>query len=1037
MGMPAAADTGQSIVADQATAQPDDREARTVTLITGDRVHVQDNEPKAIVRAQGRENIRFNVQRRNNHTYVIPEDAMDLVASGQVDRRLFDVTGLIQFGYDDARRKTTPVLVTQQLGVQNARELASTGLSKAEAPRTTASWQALAGNNTKVWLDGLRKPSLDRSTKQIGAPAAWEAGYTGKGVKVAVLDTGVDDKHPDLKGKQLVEKNFTEDPDNTDTVGHGTHVASTIASGDAKYRGVAPDAQILDGKVCMEFGCAESWILDGMNWAAEQGADVVNLSLGGTDTPEIDPLEDAVNKLSAQHGTLFVIAAGNSGGFEPVSSPGTADAALTVGAVDRDDSLAPFSSRGPRKGDGAVKPDVTAPGVGIVAAKAGTSDHIAYSGTSMATPHVVGAAALLKQQHPDWKGAQIKAQLVASAKPNPANTAYEQGSGRIDVAKAITQTVTADPVSVGLGNQPWPHNDDTPVTKDITYRNTGKTDVTLDLTIDTKAPGGMFTVSPAKLTVPAGGTATAKVTGDSRVGTADGTFSGAIVATSGSTSARTPIGLNREVESYNVTVNTKGRDGKPTGNGRTILIGLEANSWVDVPRDPDGSVTVRVPKGHYYAEAAIFGGDQSKPVIDLESNADLNVTGDMTLDWDATKAKPIAITGPDAEAKPTDAVVVQSRKTKLGSFSSGFILPGFDGMGIAGFGQKLSGDEFTVTFNAGFASADATRHGYTFAETGILPTGYTRKVAKSELAEVRTKIGPVLAGRKVYFGLGAEGGSGMSVTSLYPASAPGSVKYLVNTPAGVRWGATFWQLDGDKFPPEVTLGRPGKAYRAGKAYDERINFAVFGPTVSSRYANIGRHGDDIGVSVPMHADQADGFGNTYAFDSAFTKLYRDGKLIAQSPYPANGFFERVPAGPATFKVESEVTRGVAETSTKVATAWTFKSDTVTGAEFKAAPMSVVRFEPELSDSNSAPAGKTFRVPLRVEQSKSAGNGRIRSLTVEASYDDGKTWQRVPVIGRTALLHHPGQAGFVSLRAKATDTKGNCSEVTIVRAYKIG
>lgn len=112
-----------------------------------------------------------------------------------------------------------------------------------------------------------------------------------------------------------------------------------------------------------------------------------------------------------------------------MGSPGSADAALTVGAVDKDDKLAPFSSIGPRTGDGAVKPDVTAPGVAITAAAAPGSTldtrpgtphpapgYLQIDGTSMATPHVAGAAAILKQQHPDWKSAELKGALTASAK---------------------------------------------------------------------------------------------------------------------------------------------------------------------------------------------------------------------------------------------------------------------------------------------------------------------------------------------------------------------------------------------------------------------------------------------------------------------------------------------------------------------------------------------------------------------------------------------------------------------------------------------
>src|SRR5690606_16016887 len=120
-----------------------------------------------------------------------------------------------------------------------------------------------------------------------------------------------------------------------------------------------------------------------------------------------EPQDQAVDQLTAQTGALFVIAAGNSGpNSQTVSSPGSADTALTVAAVDRSDRLANFSSRGPRRGDGALKPEIAAPGVGIVAARAGGAQigdlYTSSTGTSMATPHVAGAAAILAQKYPDW-----------------------------------------------------------------------------------------------------------------------------------------------------------------------------------------------------------------------------------------------------------------------------------------------------------------------------------------------------------------------------------------------------------------------------------------------------------------------------------------------------------------------------------------------------------------------------------------------------------------------------------------------------------
>lgn len=283
----------------------------------------------------------------------------------------------------------------------------------------------------RIWLDGRVDATLDRSTGQINAPAVWKAGYDGTSVKVAVLDTGVDQTHPDLAGRISQAKDFSGSSGTGDVFGHGTHVASTVggtgaASGGTR-KGVAPGADLLIGKVLGDDGYGtESQVIDGMEWAAAEGAKVVNMSLGSDEVSDgTDPMSLAVDELSSTSGALFVVAAGNSGeqGQETIGSPGAADAALTVGAVDRDDSLAPFSSRGPRHGDRAVKPDVTAPGVGIVAARAaGTTMgepvdqyYVAASGTSMATPHVAGAAALLAQAHPTWSGQRLKDALISTA----------------------------------------------------------------------------------------------------------------------------------------------------------------------------------------------------------------------------------------------------------------------------------------------------------------------------------------------------------------------------------------------------------------------------------------------------------------------------------------------------------------------------------------------------------------------------------------------------------------------------------------------
>ncbi len=208
-----------------------------------------------------------------------------------------------------------------------------------------------------MWLVGKRRPTLDLSVPQVGAPAAWMAGHVGKGVKVAVLDTGYDAKHPDLGGGVVAAaKDFTGSEDGVrDVEGHGTHVASTIAgrgtASTGRFTGVAKGATLLIGKVCGPDGCPEDAILAGMEWAAVNGAKVVNLSLGGPPSDGGDLLADAVNHHTAADGMLFVVAAGNDGPDpETIGSPGTADAALTVGSVTKAGQLSEFSSQGPRVG---------------------------------------------------------------------------------------------------------------------------------------------------------------------------------------------------------------------------------------------------------------------------------------------------------------------------------------------------------------------------------------------------------------------------------------------------------------------------------------------------------------------------------------------------------------------------------------------------------------------------------------------------------------------------------------------------------------
>ena len=438
---------------------------------------------------------RFHLSVRNNELHVLPSDVLQLVPN-LLDPQLFNVSSLVRQGLDDASSASIPLIVVRPgrapgavrlPGAQSSRELTSidatavaagksqvAGLGPAlhqvaaSSHRTVAEAGPLAGV-TKIWLDRRIDVALDRSTGQIGAPAAWQAGLDGSGVRVAVLDTGIDDQHPDLAGQVVAARDFSTDQHPRDQHGHGTHVASIVAGTGAasggSRRGVAAGADLLNGKVLDAEGYGlTSWVIAGMEWAAaEMDADIVNMSLGLlADSTDGALMDQAVDRLTADHGTLFVAAAGNDGCDACLNSPGSAAAALAVGAVDRDDRLASFSSRGPVAGTHALKPDLTAPGVGIAAARAenaalgGAGDYLELSGTSMATPHVAGAAALLAQARPELDPAGLKAALMSTAVPGDDLTAYQQGAGRVDVAAVVASPLLAVTAAVDFGYFPFP-----------------------------------------------------------------------------------------------------------------------------------------------------------------------------------------------------------------------------------------------------------------------------------------------------------------------------------------------------------------------------------------------------------------------------------------------------------------------------------------------------------------------------------------------------------------------------------------------------
>ncbi|MEU8226398.1 S8 family serine peptidase [Kribbella sp. NPDC048915] len=969
---------------------------------------------------------------------------------------------------------------------------------RADADHLDRLWPRLrdsvtADDEARVWLDARIPLALDTSRNLVGAPPAWDAGYDGTGRTVAVLDTGVDAGHPDLVGKVRASKDFTGEGQ-ADVGGHGTHVAATIAGTGAAssgaYRGVAPGATLLDGKVCGVQDCLTSAILEGMEWAAEQGAQVVNMSLGGWNQPGLDPMELAVERLTASHDVLFVTAAGNLGAASNVSSPASAPSALAVGAVDDDRAIASFSSRGDV--DGLVKPEIVAPGVGITAARSsaspGSGPYLELSGTSMATPHVAGAAAVLAQRHPDWSAAQLKSGLVGAASPLPEAPSVAQGAGLLDIGRAVAETVVAAPSAVMFGRV-W-DLPDAPVTRAVTYRNSGSEPVTLKLSFapttsdGAPAPAGMFQLSADEVTVPANGSAQVEVTVVPRVEVPEGYVGGRLVATAGAAArVSTPVGLLRDQAAFDVTLRQVPRPGAGPAYAYAFAFGLDRSSYayISAPVDADGT-ELRLRAGRHIVVHGIETDEHSSLLVQPELVVD---RPDQEVIVDARKARPISITLPDPRARLRFAEVATSMpKTytdELGSTTAdyAYLMTGkydqsdpFAGehFGQAGPNRDYDGvtTELSTTWSrprADGSLADSPEvYFLNWFGSGRAYSGSVERVRANQLATVTSTYAAQAQG--------ARGAVSMNGTRENGADAPNSLEMSFPLPfkrtehynnERVRWERHFLEMAPGLVELAASVQEP-KHYVPPRRYTEAVNEGVFAPSVAAPTHGgwARRVGNTMVVRPPTFADGAGRIGDA-ATTQESTTLYRNGVKVAAAPRsgyrmdcddlpPAIALDELCPTGltadvtaaDGLYRLVVAAERGAPHAlSTRVTADWTFRSATVAGERPKPLPLTTLRFAPDLDAHNAAPAGRTFTLPVLAEPQPGSAAGTVRDLAVDVCYDDGATWQPAHMVAQgpggrfMARLRHPKAAGFVSLRAHATDTRGNTVKQTVIRAYRIG
>ena len=384
------------------------------------------------------------------------------------------------------------------------------------------------------------RATLEKSALQIGANRVWtELGETGDGVKVGIIDSGIDYLHPALgegfgSGKKVAGgfDFVNNDADPMDDYGHGTHVAAIVAGNSASLKGVAPGATLYAYKVLNNAGNGKmSDILAAVERCVDPNGDgdtgdrldVVNMSLGSDGGTPDDPGAVAVNNAVA-FGTLFVVAAGNAGqampppgkennyyhnGSATIGSPGTAERAITVGAVDSVEALAWFSSKGPNLFTFGIKPDVVAPGVQINSAYPGAQTK-RMNGTSMAAPMVAGVAALLKGLHPGWSTERFRSAIINTARDG-GMSAYKQGGGRVRAFHAASVQSWLQPALLSLGlDDPsqgtWTRKDT------VTVMNERGTAQSYTIVVPPTPTGVALSAVPSNFIVPAGGSVPVVIT---------------------------------------------------------------------------------------------------------------------------------------------------------------------------------------------------------------------------------------------------------------------------------------------------------------------------------------------------------------------------------------------------------------------------------------------------------------------------------------------------------------------------------------------
>ncbi|GAB3456670.1 S8 family peptidase [Actinophytocola sediminis] len=1044
-----------------------------VTLITGDTVTLTeraDGQPAVSVR-QAAGTRAVTTLRQGDDVYVVPDQVEHLVPE-VLDLELFNVTGLVEMGYADAATDTLPVIVRGAqpfASTAGTRPLPSIGATAVSVPKGTTLARTRIAGTTKVWLDRkFAMSELDWNLTAIGAQEVWDTGLSGAGVDVAVLDTGVDRDHPDLAGQVAAEVDLTGGGSPADGNGHGTHVASIIAGTGAAAagarQGVAAKSRLLSAKVLDAEGLGQaSWVIAGMEWATSQGADIVNLSLGARTTTGDDPVTMALDALSESTDTLFVVAAGNSGpGQLSIETPGSAPSALTVGATDAAGRVARFSSWGPTNGTYRPKPDIAAPGAEITGAAPG-GGYAQLSGTSQATPHVAGAAALLREQHPDWDGERIKAALMSTADGTWTGrpSTEQQGAGLLNLPDATSETLLLDTPSVDFGYLRYPQGQE-PRDTEITLTNTGTTEESVTATdlvyhaSDAAAPDDLITISPDRLDIAPGASATFTVTVTPR-NAEPGRYVGAVtLARAGQDPMTLPVAFYAEAPRADLRLTVLDRRGEPVAGGTVWLGNIEkihpetGGGFTIVQLDEHGRGTGRLVPGAVSVltviETPAAGG--SPATVALAGSPEVRLDADLDYTIDARKAKvlkPATVTGKSTRVAAAGVHYAHHDQANTGSLGTGFPVTREEIEQGRVFVQPTRRvTQGRVALHTQWELDGTGRDQGELFELllgkDVVPDPPAYQVSTKDLARLDTNYHTAGPGEQSYredWWPAQELYGGFTFSRA--ATAPRQRVEWVSARPDVAWSHCL-------FGPRalVSMCTPPASY-AARSRQSPVWFRALTPTMFQGQHDRNRMELLVGLTDGTHRGHP---RDPAVMGEASLRLFRDG--VEQSPVvPSTGWFDISSPDQANFRLEHRATpsRDHLRLGGQVDTTWTFPSAAPTDpTKWTSTPtLLALDYDPPTDTAGRLPARVPLLMPMRLMSNPNTLTP-IRTerggLNLWTSTDQGRHWQRAIVLPQrdgtflTMALISPRSGQAVSVRAEGAGAEGRTVSQTIIDAYPV-